>query len=67
MSKLSAENKRNPLIHPERKYPCLPTIFLKGSFSGQIKSVYRTRDSHPHKLEEFKRAIAAAIFQPTNL
>jgi hypothetical protein len=47
------------VLFPDRKYPCLSTQFLKGSFMGQIKSAYKTRDSFPGKLEEFKLAIAA--------
>ena len=42
----------------DRKYPTLGANFLKGNVAGQIKSIYRTRETQPEKLAEFKQAIA---------
>jgi hypothetical protein len=41
-----------------RKYPTLSTTFLQGSFIGQIKSVYQTRETNPQKVTDFKLALA---------
>jgi hypothetical protein len=41
-----------------RKYPALSTTFLQGSFSGQIKAVFKSRETNPQKVTDFKRALA---------
>ena len=41
-----------------RKYPALSTTFLQGSLSGQIKAVYKSRESNPKKVTDFKLALA---------
>ena len=41
-----------------RKYPALSTTFLQGSLSGQIKSVYKSRETNPQKVTDFKLALA---------
>jgi hypothetical protein len=41
-----------------RKYATLSTTFLQGSFIGQIKSVYQTRETNPQKVTDFKLALA---------
>src|ERR1700730_5706737 len=41
-----------------RKYPTLSTTFLQGSLSGQIKSVFKSRETNPQQLTDFKLALA---------
>jgi hypothetical protein len=41
-----------------RKYPALSTTFLQGSLSGQINSVFKTRETNPQKVTDFKLALA---------
>ena len=41
-----------------RKYPALSTTFLQGSLSGQINSVFKSREANPQKVTDFKRALA---------
>jgi hypothetical protein len=41
-----------------RKYPTLSKTFFNGSPQGQILSVYKTRESNPQKVEDFKAALA---------
>ncbi len=41
-----------------RKYPALSTTFLQGSLIGQIKSVFKSRETNPQKLADFKLALA---------
>ena len=41
-----------------RKYPTLSTTFLQGSLSGQIKSVFKSRETNPQKVTDFKLALA---------
>ena len=41
-----------------RKYPALSTTFLQGSLSGQIKSVFKSRETNPQKIADFKLALA---------
>ncbi len=41
-----------------RKYPALSTTFLKGSLIGQINSVFKSRETNPQKVTDFKLALA---------
>jgi hypothetical protein len=41
-----------------RKYPALSTTFLQGSLSGQIKAVFKSRETNPQKVTDFRRALA---------
>ena len=41
-----------------RKYPALSTTFLQGSLSGQINSVFKSRETNPQKVTDFKLALA---------
>jgi hypothetical protein len=41
-----------------RKYPALSTTFLQGSLIGQIKSVFKSRETNPQKVTDFKLALA---------
>ena len=41
-----------------RKYPTLSKTFFNGSPQGQILSVYKTRESNPQKVADFKAALA---------
>jgi len=41
-----------------RKYPTLSTTFLQGSLSGQIKAVFKSRETNPQKVMDFKLALA---------
>jgi hypothetical protein len=41
-----------------RKYATLGTIFFSGSPTGQLLSVYKTRESNPQKVADFKAALA---------
>ena len=41
-----------------RKYPTLSTTFLQGSLIGQIKSVFKSRETNPQKVTDFKLALA---------
>ena len=41
-----------------RKYPALSKTFLQGSLSGQIKSVFKSRETNPQKVTDFKLALA---------
>ena len=41
-----------------RKYPTLSTTFLQGSLIGQIKAVFKSRETNPEKVTDFKRALA---------
>jgi hypothetical protein len=41
-----------------RKYPTLSTTFLQGSLSGQIKAVFKSRETKPQKVTDFKLALA---------
>lgn len=41
-----------------RKYPTLSTTFLQGSLSGQIKAVFKSRETNPQKVTDFKLALA---------
>ena len=43
----------------DRKYQHLGVTFLKGTLKGQINSIYKDRETKPHKLAEFRQAIAA--------
>jgi hypothetical protein len=40
-----------------RKYPTLSKTFFNGSPQGQILSVYKTRESNPQKVADFKAAL----------
>jgi len=41
-----------------RKYPTLSTTFLQGSLIGQIKAVFKSRETNPQKVTGFKLALA---------
>jgi hypothetical protein len=41
-----------------RKYLALSTTFFKGSIAGQINSVFKSRETDPQKVADFKRALA---------
>jgi hypothetical protein len=41
-----------------RKYPTLSSTFFKGSTAGQIKSVFKSRETNPQKITDFKLALA---------
>jgi hypothetical protein len=41
-----------------RKYPTLSTTFLQGSLIGQIKAVFKSRETNPQKVTDFKLALA---------
>ena len=41
-----------------RKYPTLSTTFLQGSLAGQIKSVFKSRETDPQKVADFQLALA---------
>jgi hypothetical protein len=41
-----------------RKYATLGTIFFNGSIAGQIKSVFKTRETHPAKVVDYRQALA---------
>jgi hypothetical protein len=41
-----------------RKYPNLSTTFLQGTLSGQIKAVFKSRETNPQKVTDFKLAPA---------
>ena len=47
----------------ERTYQTLTTNFFKGSLKGQINSVWKTRESKPEKVADFKAAIEAGVIQ----
>jgi len=47
----------------ERKYQTLTTNFFKGSLKGQINSIYKTRETKPEKVADFKEAIEAGAIQ----
>ena len=38
-----------------RKYPTLSTTFLQGSLSGQIKAVFKSRETNPHSVRRPNR------------
>lgn len=38
-------------------YVFLTQPFLRGTVNGQIASVYRTRESHPEKVAEYRTAL----------
>lgn len=39
-------------------YPALSSMFFKGDLPGQIRSVYKTRETNAAKVKDFKKAIA---------
>ena len=41
-----------------RTYPTLSTTFLQGSLIGQIKAVFKSRETNPQKVTDFKLALA---------
>jgi hypothetical protein len=41
-----------------RKYPTLSSTFFKGSTAGQIKAVFKSRETNPQKVMDFKLALA---------
>ena len=41
-----------------RKYPTLSSTFFKGSTAGQINSVFKSRETNPQKVTDFKLALA---------
>jgi hypothetical protein len=41
-----------------RKYATLGTIFFRGSIAGQIKSVFKTRETNPAKVVDYRQALA---------
>ena len=41
-----------------RKYPTLSTTFFRGSLIGQINSVFKSRETNPQKIADFKQALA---------
>ena len=41
-----------------RKYPTLSSTFFKGSTAGQIKAVFKSRETNPQKVTDFKLALA---------
>src|ERR1700730_12086468 len=43
-----------------RKYPTLSSTFFKGSTAGQINSVFKSRETNPQKVTDFKLALANA-------
>jgi hypothetical protein len=53
------------MAHPEttvakaaHKYATLGTIFFSGSIAGQIKSVFKTRETNPAKVVDYRQALA---------
>jgi hypothetical protein len=40
------------------KYATLGTIFFSGSIAGQIKSVFKTRETNPAKVVDYRQALA---------
>ena len=53
------------MVHPEvtvakapHKYATLGTIFFSGSIAGQIKSVFKTRETNPAKVMDYRQALA---------
>ena len=53
------------VVHPEvtvvkapHKYATLGTIFFRGSIAGQIKSVFKTRETNPAKVVDYRKALA---------
>ena len=40
------------------KYATLGTIFFNGSIAGQIKSVFKTRETNPAKVMDYRQALA---------
>ena len=50
------------MVHPEvtgpHKYATLGTIFFRGSIAGQIKSVFKTRETNPAKVVDYRQALA---------
>jgi hypothetical protein len=56
------------MVHPEvtvvkapHKYATLGTIFFSGSIAGQIKSVFKTRETNPAKVVDYRQALANEI------
>ena len=41
-----------------RKYTSLSTTFFQGTFIGQIKAVFKSRETNPQKVTDFKLALA---------
>ena len=48
--------KKAPTV---KKYATLGTIFFSGSSTGQLLSVYKTRDINPLKVSDYRAALAA--------
>ena len=42
---------------PQKKFPSLYPCFFKGTFKGQLDSVWKTRKTNPDKVLDFKKAI----------
>jgi hypothetical protein len=40
------------------QYATLGTIFFNGSIAGQIKSVFKTRETNPAKVVDYRQALA---------
>jgi hypothetical protein len=41
------------------RYATLGTIFFNGSIAGQIKSVFKTRETNPAKVVDYRQALAS--------
>jgi hypothetical protein len=57
MAKVIEEEQK--ALKGDRKYQTLSVIFFKGSPEGQINSVYKTRETNPQKVLDFKAALEA--------
>ena len=46
------------VVKASHKYATLGTIFFRGSIAGQIKSVFKTRETNPAKVVDYRQALA---------
>lgn len=59
--KTSGTGTRAPTANPLlQKYTNLSASFFRGSFKGQLDSVYKTREAHPEKVADFVKACKEA-------
>ena len=46
------------VVKTSHKYATLGTIFFRGSIAGQIKSVFKARETNPSKVVDYRQALA---------
>lgn len=54
---MTEETKNEEKVEEVKQYPSLTKNFFRGSFKGQLTSVFKTREDKPDKVEDFRKAL----------